>query len=442
MRDHIEPEAFEYEFEAVEPEFAGESETDFGEYDLAAPSACPPRSVNVDCPNPGKAPAVVLDNFTFDHSGIVAARHGPQLDALVRVVIARLQSGASVHILIAGHTDKVGDDNYNFELGWKRARTVLVELCRRLEAARRGATARIKFRLTSCGERQPKLTAPASRRAEIFLAAAAKRKLPPDNNACGVPRRSRQAEFEFEQALEQWQSEAPRTSVGVRPKLCFFQEASNTSHRNHFHHQALGTARRIGAIAGPIPADCRLTIGAAPYQSGADIVDGMHAAHKCLGGKTPLQTIHIFGHSGSYGLFGASGFTHGLYQNSFTLDAASRTGGGRAIADIATSILSDNVIFVLHGCNQALGCEKAGDGDNFAQSLLEHLAGTLKNPKVYAHYNFGCAGRNNSWCVYSKTSPKGQANVAPDYSDPGGCAPWTRELEFDWEYGEYETPIF
>ena len=91
------------------------------------------------------------------------------------------------------------------------------------------------------------------------------------------------------------------------------------------------------------------------------------------------------------------------------------------IADIPTDILSDNVILVLHGCNQAYGCNEKGDDDNFARSLLEHLSGTLKNPQVFGHYNAGCAGRNNSWCQYSKTRPKGRSNSVPVYKDPGGC---------------------
>jgi hypothetical protein len=435
MRDNIliEPEAFEYEFEEPFGEFGNESETGFGEFDLTQPSACPPRSANVDCPNPGKTPAVVLDNFGFDNSGFVTTRHGPQLDAFVRSIVASLSSGAPVEtILIAGHTDRVGSDDYNFQLGWRRARIVLAELCRRLEAAKRGSTGKIKFELTSCGERQTKATAPASRRAEIFVSSRA-RKLPPDNDACGVPRRSRQAELEFERTIGEREFETRPAGVRLQPKLCFFQEASNTSHRNHFHHQALGTARRIAAIAGPTPADCKLKVGATPYQTGADIIDAMRAAHKCLGGRTPLRTIHIFGHSGYYGIFGSVGGTQGLYQNSFSLDDASRQGGGRSIADIPTDILAGDVIFVLHGCNQASGCEQKADDDNFAKSLLEHLAGALKNPRVFAHYNFGCAGRNNSWCVYSKTSPKGRANLGPDYSEPGGCTPVKREFEFDWE---------
>jgi hypothetical protein len=200
-----------------------------------------------------------------------------------------------------------------------------------------------------------------------------------------------------------------------------FLEASNSSHRNHFHHQALGTARRILAIGNPDPANCKPKVGATPYSTGADIIASIRAAWQCAG-KKPIESVHIFGHSGYYGIFGATSGTTGLYQNSYSLDAASRSAGGRTIADIPTDILSDNVIFVLHGCNQAYGCNEKGDDDNFAQSLLEHLSGVLKSPRVFAHYNAGCAGRNDSWCQFSKKLPKGRAHSAPVYTDPGGCA--------------------
>ena len=175
-------------------------------------------------------------------------------------------------------------------------------------------------------------------------------------------------------------------------------------------------------------------VGATPYASGADIINAIRAAWQCTG-KKPIRSVHIFGHSGPYGAYGNTGGNAGLYQNSFSLDAVARASGGRNISDIPTDVLSNDVIFVLHGCNQAYGCNVQGDDDNFAQSLLEHLSGALTNPRVYGHYNSGCAGRNNSWCLYSKTIPKGKAHSSPTYTDPGGCATTTREFELESETG-------
>jgi hypothetical protein len=74
------------------------------------------------------------------------------------------------------------------------------------------------------------------------------------------------------------------------------------------------------------------------------------------------------------------------------------------------------VVFILHGCNQAAGT------DNIARALYQRLASALTNPRVYAHYNAGCASRNNSWREYSNSHPAGR-NAAPaaHYSDVGCC---------------------
>jgi phosphatidylserine/phosphatidylglycerophosphate/cardiolipin synthase-like enzyme len=151
------------EFEAFSEETSG------SEASQVAPTVSSPPT-NVDCPAPTATPHAVLDNFAFDRSGLVRGRHTSQLDALARAVIASQQTREPVlSILIAGHTDRAGSDDYNFKLAWSRAREVHAELGRTLERMSPGITSRIKFEITSCGERQPKATPESSRRAEIFL---------------------------------------------------------------------------------------------------------------------------------------------------------------------------------------------------------------------------------------------------------------------------------
>ncbi|MEQ1636572.1 MAG: OmpA family protein [Methylococcales bacterium] len=398
----------------------------------------------------GGKPTAVLDHFSFNKSTLrqdATRNHPAQIEAIAREIMARSVRRKPVpSVCLVGHTDAAGSKDYNYNLGLQRAKTVKEALCKAL-----GKHAKtLSFVVSSMGEMEPiqKSKTPVARagnrRVDVHLLSERVRgegcslsgsgkKLPPDTAGCGVPTLSRAREFEISAELGEWELEAPRSGIGVQAKLCLYQDASNTSHRNHFHHQALGTARKIGAIGEPNPNNCKPRVGATPYKTGSEIIAAMRAAWKCTG-KKPLQSIHIFGHSGSSGLFGPSGNTFGLYQNSSALDTSSRSGGGRIIADIPTDILSDNVIFVLHGCNQAYGCNEQGDDNNFAQSLLEHLAGALKNPKVYGHYNLGCAGRDNSWCVYSKKLPKGKANLRPDYNDPGGCIQPSKA--FEWEFGE------
>ena len=130
----------------------------------------PPQATTVDCPVPTAAPDTVLDNFVFNKSDLIPERHTSQLAAIARTVISSQRTQQPVKsILIAGHTDPVGSDNYNFQLGWGRARAVLAKLSQTLEGMSPGITSRIKFEIASCGERQPKATPESSRRAEIFL---------------------------------------------------------------------------------------------------------------------------------------------------------------------------------------------------------------------------------------------------------------------------------
>jgi Putative peptidoglycan binding domain/OmpA family len=134
-----------------------------------APTPCPPKPVFVDCPPPGY-PFEILDEFVFDRSDLVRPRHEPGLKRIAEAVVASQGTYQPIRtILIAGHTDVIGDDNYNFGLGWRRANTVLFELCKVLNDKSPGCTAGLTFQLTSCGERQPKATDKASRRVEVFF---------------------------------------------------------------------------------------------------------------------------------------------------------------------------------------------------------------------------------------------------------------------------------
>jgi phosphatidylserine/phosphatidylglycerophosphate/cardiolipin synthase-like enzyme len=135
-----------------------------------SPALSLPQVREVRCPLPSAAPNAVLDNFGFDKSNLVAARHKPQLAAVGRAVIARQRTQQPVEsILIAGHTDRVGSANYNFQLALRRAREVGSKLARILERMTPGVTSSIRFEVASCGEQQSKATPGASRRAEIFL---------------------------------------------------------------------------------------------------------------------------------------------------------------------------------------------------------------------------------------------------------------------------------
>jgi outer membrane protein OmpA-like peptidoglycan-associated protein len=350
----------------------------------------------VDCPPPGN-PFEVLDKFAFAKATLDPRLHLPKIVNIAQHVIASHRTGKPIKsILIAGHTDPVGSDDDNFALGWRRAQAVFQELCRTIDRMKPGLTGKIKFELTSCGERQQKSTSEFSRRVEVFLSTTgtAPRR---EDSSCGVPQRTVLAEIALELNTEDLEQE--KSSVTVRPRLCLFQNSTNTSHRNHFQCGASRQARRIGAIASPDPSNCRRRVGATPYDTGADIIRAIEAAYQCLGERV-LDVIHIFSHGFPPGVPGTTSGFAGLYQDSFSL--VERSAGGRTVADVPTTPLANNVVFVLHGCNMAAGA------DNFARSLYEHLARSLSNPKVYGHHNGGCAGRNNSWREYSNRHPTGR----------------------------------
>ena len=432
----------------AQPTGGDEEFFEFGAFEHEAPGRKSPTITLPTIVICGGPPFSSLDNFIFGKSTLRndgIRKHQDQINAIALEIRNRAARGRPVPtVCIVGRTDVVGAQNFNYTLGLQRARSVKEALCKALGAY----ASRMTFVVNSLGEMDPTPggTSPAARarnrRVDVHLlsqrtegercGATGGRRPPPDSTTCGFPATSPQREQEILQELEQFEQEAPARRVSVQPKLCLYQLATNTSHRNHFHHQATGTARRIGAIASPNASACNPRIGATPYGTGADIINAIRAAWQCTGRK-PIKSVHIFGHSGSSGVFGNTLGTAGLYQNSISLDAASRTAGARNISDIPTDILASDVIFVLHGCNQAFGCNVQGDDDNFAQSLLEHLSGALTNPRVYGHYNSGCAGRHNSWCLYSKLIPKGRAHSSPAYSDPGGCATPSREVEVEME---------
>lgn len=219
---------------------------------------------------------------------------------------------------------------------------------------------------------------------------------PPDpQTSCAVPQKQRSVSSE----MEMFDPINFETST-ARPnaRLCLYQNANNSSHRNHFSCQATRWARAIRAIAASTASPCRPGVGQSSYNTGAEIISAIQSSNTCLG--LPLEVVHIFGHSGTYGFFGTDPLgAVGLYYT--PVDPTSRGNGGRTVSDIPTSALSNNVVFYLHGCSTAEGT------NNFAKALYQHLAASLTNPTVFGHYNGGCAGRDNSWKRYSSISPNG-----------------------------------
>jgi hypothetical protein len=149
-----------------------------------AATTCPPKPVFVDCPPPGH-PFENLDEFAFNSAALNRPRHDPLLENVVDEVEASLGTSQPIRtILLAGHTDPVGGVDFNFDLGRRRAETVLLELCKLLNARRPSCVAGMTFQLTTCGGRQLKSTDGASRRVEVFFPGRSSFPLDPGLQSC------------------------------------------------------------------------------------------------------------------------------------------------------------------------------------------------------------------------------------------------------------------
>ena len=94
------------------------------------------------------------------------------------------------------------------------------------------------------------------------------------------------------------------------------------------------------------------------YQTGKELLDILSSRR-----SEKVKRVHIFGHSAPRGLFGGFSGEVGLYLDCVDLSQNEIARGGRRLlyrnANLLSSALSSNVVFVLHACNTA--CYVYGD---------------------------------------------------------------------------------
>jgi outer membrane protein OmpA-like peptidoglycan-associated protein len=95
-------------------------------------------------------PLDVITGFEFDRSGVPNAEHA-KLVRLARFILA----GHRGPFRVIGHTDPVGTDAYNMDLGLRRAKEVQRRLIITLEAMRPGSSRGVIIAPASAGERRP-----------------------------------------------------------------------------------------------------------------------------------------------------------------------------------------------------------------------------------------------------------------------------------------------
>jgi outer membrane protein OmpA-like peptidoglycan-associated protein len=122
----------------------------------------------------------VLEGFDFDKDAL-KPQHQRQLDAIAGRIIASQASAQPIRsVKIVGHTDPVGDDKYNLDLGRRRAGRIADALRRTLDRLRPGSSARVTLVPESRGESEPLGQGAAKdRRVQICL--------PPTSSPKGCP---------------------------------------------------------------------------------------------------------------------------------------------------------------------------------------------------------------------------------------------------------------
>jgi hypothetical protein len=133
----------------------------------------------VVCVDAGKGllqlPGALLDSLRPAQQRRHALRATPASRLARSIVASWLTRRPIRRIRLVGHTDTSGPRAYNFRLGERRTRSAMKGLERALERLRPGLTRRIRFLLSSLGERRPVASNATldgrarNRRVEVFL---------------------------------------------------------------------------------------------------------------------------------------------------------------------------------------------------------------------------------------------------------------------------------
>jgi outer membrane protein OmpA-like peptidoglycan-associated protein len=136
-------------------------------------------------------PDELLSGFDFDRDQL-KPQHQQQIERLARRILTSRGRPAPVSaVRVVGHTDPVGSDAYNLDLGRRRAERVAAELRAALERLRPGSSRGVAITVESRGERE---ATPGdlsrSRRVELFLSSSGQRPRRPRRPGC-APQKAR-----------------------------------------------------------------------------------------------------------------------------------------------------------------------------------------------------------------------------------------------------------
>ena len=122
---------------------------------------------------PTPAPDLILDDFDFDRADLKQS-HKDKIDQLAQQIVDSWKPASTqpaLGVRAVGHTDKVGPEEYNVNLGTRRAEKVMGRLTGLIIGGDIDTYRRMTWSRTSEGKTHPRsLTDPArNRRVEIFI---------------------------------------------------------------------------------------------------------------------------------------------------------------------------------------------------------------------------------------------------------------------------------
>ena len=120
-------------------------------------------------------PFVALDRFEFDRA-LLMPFHLPMIHRVAQQAVASWQTSSPIRtIRLFGHTDQVGPESYNVNLGQQRALAVQARLVQEIERLKPGLSRQIKIVVQSLGKTRPATSDPSAsgrarnRRVDVFL---------------------------------------------------------------------------------------------------------------------------------------------------------------------------------------------------------------------------------------------------------------------------------
>lgn len=147
-----------------------------------------PASAVTGDPCQGLKVPEILDSFDFDRDNL-KPHHLPLIQRLAQCIVATHRRGRPVRqVRIVGHTDPVGTDDYNRNLGQRRGEQVKLGLQKALDTLVPGLASRVAITVETVGELQPVPgNAPASRRVQVFVVIPPRVRPPPPPAVITIP---------------------------------------------------------------------------------------------------------------------------------------------------------------------------------------------------------------------------------------------------------------